>query len=244
MYVCVYNNKGMHYKKSKRNRKTVWHYFKIYFVSLFVSLVIFGIGSFFKPQFLCANTATCKSDLVVSVDNNAIGMFQGRKITPPKIDLAQAILQSSVLGVHVSNEKKHIYIDLSTQTLYAYEGDNQVMKTLISSGKWGRTPVGNFNIWQKLAVTRMAGGEGAAAYDLPNIQWVMYFYRDFGTHTAYWHNNFGHEMSHGCVNMRLVDAKELYAWTDGPVGKQLGTPVSVCSQFKEPGTCIQDNPIN
>ena len=90
----------------------------------------------------------------------------------------------------------------------------------------------------------MAGGQGADAYNLPNVQWVMYFYRDFGTHTAYWHNNFGYPMSHGCVNMRLIDARELYAWADGPSSERRGTPVSVCDQFKEPGTCIQKNPIN
>lgn len=234
----------MAYKRVKRSGKTIGHYLKVYFVSIFVSLAIFGVGSFFKPQFDCANSITCKSDLSVNVNNDAIGFFQGRKVVPPKVDLAQAIANSAVLGVRVSNEKKHIYIDLSTQTLYAYEGENQFMKVLISSGKWGRTPVGNFNIWQKLPVTRMAGGSGADYYNLPNIQWVMYFHRDFGTHTAYWHNNFGHAMSHGCVNMRLIDAKELYSWADGPSKGELGTPVSVCDQFEEPGTCIQKNPIN
>ena len=246
-------------KKIIKNRKTVWHYLKIYFLSLFLSLAIFAIGSFFKPQFDCANSLTCKSDLTLSVNNDAIGFFQGRKVLPPKIDLAKELQESAVLGVRVSNEEKHIYIDLSTQTLYSYEGKNQIMKTLISSGKWGRTPTGNFNIWQKLPVTRMAGGQGQDAYDLPNVQWVMYFYRDFGTHTAYWHNNFGHPMSHGCVNMRLIDAKALFAWADGPSGKNLGTPVSVCDKFEElasppaspnrgeqggSGTCIQKNPIN
>lgn len=234
----------MPYKKSIRNKKTIRHYLKNYFISIFVSLSIFAIGSFFKPQFNCANSATCKSDLSVNVDNNSIGFFQGRKVIPPKINLAQDILNSSVLGVHVSNEKKHIYIDLSAQTLYAYEGKTQMMKTLISSGKWGRTPVGNFNVWQKLPSTRMAGGQGADAYDLPNVQWVMYFHNDFGLHTAYWHNNFGHEMSHGCVNMRFVDARALYAWAEGPTSGQKGTPVSVCDQFKTPGTCIQNSPIN
>ena len=234
----------MSHRRIKRNRKSVGYYLKIYFISLFVSFTIFGIGSFFKPQFDCANSLTCKNDLTVSVDNNAIGFFQGREVVPPKVDLAQAIESSSVLGVRVSNEEKHIYIDLSTQTLYTYEGKNRIMKTLISSGKWGRTPTGNFNIWTKLPVTRMSGGSGADYYNLPNVQWVMYFYRDFGTHTAYWHNNFGHPMSHGCVNMRLIDAKELYVWADGPADGQLGTAVSVCSQFKEPGTCVQKNTIN
>ena len=56
-------------------------------------------------------------------------------------------------------------------------------------------------------------------YDLPNVPSTMYFYnaevpksRGYGIHGAYWHNNFGHPMSHGCVNMRTVDAEKLYHW--------------------------------
>lgn len=227
---------------SKRNKKskTVSHYLKVYFLSVFISSIIFAIGSFFQPQFLCANSKTCKSDLLVSVNNDIIGIFQGRKIAPPKVDLALVKVETSVLGVSVSDGKKHIYVDLSTQTLYGYQGTNQIIKVLISSGKWGRTPTGNFNIWTKLPVTRMAGGQGADAYDLPNVQWVMYFHNDFGFHTAYWHNNFGHPMSHGCVNMRLIDAKALYSWADGPIAKQLGTAVSVCSRFTGPNQCVQN----
>jgi hypothetical protein len=226
-----------------KNNKTIWHYFKIYFLSLFLGLAIFGIGSLFKPA-PCANSATCKSDLSISIDNDAIGIFQGRKITPPKIDLAMEELESAVLGVYVSNEEKHIYVDLSRQTLYAYEGNKKIMQALISSGKWGRTPTGNFNIWIKLRATRMAGGQGADAYDLPNVPWVMYYYNDFGLHGAYWHNNFGYPMSHGCVNMRPIDARELYNWIDPPIPGQKGTAVSVCDQFVEPGICVQDDPIN
>ncbi|MBI2268559.1 MAG: L,D-transpeptidase [Candidatus Blackburnbacteria bacterium] len=51
----------------------------------------------------------------------------------------------------------------------------------------------------------------------------MFFYnkdiaksRGFSLHGAYWHNNFGHPMSHGCVNMRIVDAQKLYNWIDPP----------------------------
>lgn len=228
----------MGYRKIK-NKKTVWHYLKIYFFSLFLSTIIIGVGYFFKPA-PCANSITCKSDLSVSIDNDASGIFQGRKIIPPKIDLAMDTLKFSVLGEHVSNEKKHIYVDLSTQTLYAYEGTTQIMKTLISSGKWGRTPVGNYSIRQKLRATRMAGGQGADAYDLPNVPWVMYYYNDFGLHGAYWHNNFGYPMSHGCVNMRPVDARELYSWADGPTASKPGTAVSVCNQFTPPNNCVQD----
>lgn len=218
-----------------------------YLVSAFVGIVFFVGASFLlKSQPDCANSRTCKSDLLVNIDNNAIGIFQGRKVVPPKIDLALDILEPkfAVLGASVSSSEKHVYINLETQTLYAYQGKTQVLKTLISSGKWGRTPVGNFNVWTKLHSTRMSGGSGADYYNLPNVPYVMYFYRDFGFHGAYWHNNFGHTMSHGCVNMRIVDAKALYDWIDGPTKDRKGTAVSVCNKFVSPNTCVQENPIN
>lgn len=221
---------------------------KIYFISVVIGLLSFTVSSYFlKPQQPpCANSLTCKSDLSLNIDNNAVGIFQGRKVTVPKIDLALDNLdpRSLVLGANAAKGHKHIYINLATQTLYAFQGETQVMKTLISSGKWGRTPVGNFNVWTKLRSTRMAGGQGADAYDLPNVPYVMYFYNDFGLHGAYWHNNFGHPMSHGCVNMRIVDARDLFNWIEGPTKDNKGTPVSVCNKFIAPSKCVQENPVN
>lgn len=228
-------------------KKNIHHHLRTYFISFFLCVAVFAVGYLLKPA-LCANSKTCISDLSVSINNNVIGFFQGHKVIPPKVDLKvdlnKNVPESPALSVPTASGAKHIYVDLSTQTLYAYQGETQFMTTLISSGKWGRTPVGNFNIWEKLPVTRMTGGEGADAYDLPNVQWVMYFYNDFGLHGAYWHDNFGHPMSHGCVNMRLIDAKKIYDWADGPTSKRLGTAVSVCNQFKMPRTCTQDQPIN
>jgi lipoprotein-anchoring transpeptidase ErfK/SrfK len=40
----------------------------------------------------------------------------------------------------------------------------------------------------------------------------MYFFRGYAIHGAYWHNNFGTPVSHGCVNMRVEEAKALYEW--------------------------------
>ena len=147
------------------------------------------------------------------------------------------------MGARVSTEEKHIYVDLSKQTLYAYQDDKLIFKTLISSGKWGRTPTGNFNIWSKFRATRMSGGSGADYYNLPNVPYTMYFYGDFGLHGAYWHNNFGHTMSHGCVNMREIDAKAVFEWADGPAKNSLGTAVSICDEITTDNKCIQKNPV-
>lgn len=225
--------------------KTVGHYIKIYFVSVLAGLAVFVIGNYLLSlQTPCANSGTCHSDLSLSIDNNSFGLFEGHKVVPPKIDLALDSYRSTVLGTNDPSGEKHIYVDLAAQKLYAYEGEEQIFQTLIASGKWGRTPVGNFNIWEKLRATRMAGGEGADAYNLPNVPYVMYFYHDFGLHGAYWHNNFGHVMSHGCVNMRIVDARTVFEWADGPTNEHLGTPVSVCNSFTEPNHCVQNNPVN
>ena len=50
-------------------------------------------------------------------------------------------------------------------------------------------------------------------YYLTNVPYTMYFYRGYGLHGTYWHNNFGHPMSHGCVNLKTPDAKWLFDWT-------------------------------
>ncbi|MGA2091774.1 MAG: L,D-transpeptidase [Endomicrobiales bacterium] len=191
----------------------------------------------------CANSSSCPSDLSLKIDNNALGMFDGRRVFPPKIYLSQAIPAKSVLGASTAPGVKHIYVDLSSQTLYAYQGNTLVYKTFVSTGKWDPTPTGNFYIWEKLLSTTMAGGSGDDAYNLPNVPYVMYFYNDFGLHGAYWHDNFGHPMSHGCVNLRQVDAKVLYDWADGPDGNTPGTEVSICDQITQGTQCVQNNPV-
>jgi lipoprotein-anchoring transpeptidase ErfK/SrfK len=50
-------------------------------------------------------------------------------------------------------------------------------------------------------------------YYLPDVPYTMYFYKDYGIHGTYWHNNFGTPMSHGCVNMVTAEAGWLYNWS-------------------------------
>lgn len=103
-----------------------------------------------------------------------------------------------------------IGINLNTQTLTAYEGNNAVFSTLISSGSTFPTPTGTYSILYRVRSQRMTG----PGYDLPNVPWVMYFTnRGHAIHGAYWHNNFGRPMSHGCINMRPGEAEWLYNFT-------------------------------
>lgn len=112
---------------------------------------------------------------------------------------------------------KKIEINLSEQRLYAYNGNILVYSFPISSGNpWTPTVTGTFYPWIKLRYDEMIGGSWAQGdyYDLPNVPYVVYFYQGYALHGTYWHNNFGHPMSHGCVNLRTSDMAELYYWID------------------------------
>ena len=111
-------------------------------------------------------------------------------------------------------DEKWIEVDLTTQTLYAYEGETRVFTATVSTGK-GNTPTvqGKFRILRKYESQLMAG----PGYYLPNVPYIMYFYGNFALHGAYWHDKWGTPTSHGCVNLKREDAKWLYDWTDPPV---------------------------
>ena len=109
-----------------------------------------------------------------------------------------------------------IEVNLSEQTLTAWQGDAAVMHTYISSGLPNTpTVTGHFKIGTKYSSQRMVG----PGYDLPGVPWVMYFYSGYAIHGAYWHNNFGSPMSHGCVNMSPGESQMLYSWA--PAGTEV-----------------------
>lgn len=177
-----------------------------------------------------------------STDQSAI--FNNRKLSVPKYIAdkpKERVVQKDVLGDTASN--KRIEVDLTNQRLYAYEGDRLVYNFLVSTGKWGRTPTGTFRIWVKLRYTKMSGGNQALGtyYYLPNVPFVMFFSgpnasqsAGYSLHGTYWHNNFGHPMSHGCVNMKTEEVEQIYYWAQPDLrGKN-----SIHSSADNPGTEI------
>jgi lipoprotein-anchoring transpeptidase ErfK/SrfK len=128
-------------------------------------------------------------------------VYVGQRLTIPG---------ASTQTTHATGDgERWIDVNLSTQTLVAYVGQEAVFRTQVSTGTW-RTPtvVGTFRVYVKLESTRMQG----PGYDLPNVPYVMYFYQGYGLHGTYWHSNFGTPMSHGCVNLSVDDARWLYNW--------------------------------
>jgi hypothetical protein len=124
------------------------------------------------------------------------------KIQPPEIDSSQELAQK----VLAADPNTWVDINLSSQTLCLFHGGGTNCFAVSTGMPWTPTPTGTFSIWTKLSSTLMAG----PGYYLPGVPWTMYFYRGYGIHGTYWHNNFGHPMSHGCVNMRTPEAQFVY----------------------------------
>jgi lipoprotein-anchoring transpeptidase ErfK/SrfK len=101
------------------------------------------------------------------------------------------------LPVWAIDEDRWIDVDLGQQRLTAYEMMTPVKSYLVSTGlPQTPTPVGQYRIWIKLKTDDMAGED----YYIEDVPWVMYFHLGYGLHGVTWHANFGHQMSHGCVN--------------------------------------------
>ena len=108
-----------------------------------------------------------------------------------------------------STSGRWIDVDLSAQRLTAYQGNTAVRSTLVSTGlPRTPTPTGQFRVYVKYASTTMSG----PGYYLTNVPYTMYFYRGYGLHGTYWHSNFGHPMSHGCINLPTPEAQWLFNW--------------------------------
>lgn len=123
-------------------------------------------------------------------------------------------------------EDKRIDVSLGTQTLTAFEYEQIVFQTKISSGiattrqnpgdLSTKTPVGEFRIITKYPSKHMGNGSLFATpddYELPGVPWTSFFHEaGYAFHGTYWHDNFGTPMSRGCVNMRIEEAKWLFRW--------------------------------
>lgn len=169
-------------------------------------------------------TGEYQEDEKMATFNDQPVEYKMAKLIPSEEALKQQ--EGAVLGAQT--DERWIEIDLSDQRLYAHNGDNIDYEFLVSSGKWAPTPTGEFRIWIKLRYTLMHGGtkEKHTYYYLPNVPYTQYFYNAYGLHGTYWHNNFGHPMSHGCVNLATPDAEKLFYWTSPMVfeGKGVAYP--------------------
>lgn len=129
----------------------------------------------------------------------------------------------------LAENEKWIDVDIEKQVVVALEGKRAVFAARISSGRrnpWDDkhdypTPTGQYHIREKHVTTTMDGDLAAdGPYSIEDVPWVMYFKGSYALHGAFWHDDFGHPRSHGCINLAPQDARALFLWAEPrlPIG--------------------------
>ena len=162
---------------------------------------------------------------VVGREGDWLQIDQPGKGAPPRYIHGYYVKKAEIPPSLPFDPQKWIEIKIASQTLKAWEGEKLVKAVKVSTGAldWrfgfdARTPRGEFKIYYKLPVSRMVSTQPGDQYDYWS-PWVMYFHGAYTIHGATWHNQFGTPRSHGCVNLKVPDAKWLYEWT--PIGTRV-----------------------
>jgi L,D-transpeptidase catalytic domain len=158
-------------------------------------------------------------------------------------DLARASRAPAPAEVTGPRER-WVDVDTSSQTLVAYEGPRPVYATLVSTGRGAPgsssvTPPGVHRIWVKIFASDMANVQSQDIephYSLEDVPYVQFFDDAVALHGTYWHGDFGHPRSHGCVNLSPLDAHWLFDFTEPrvPAGWAAAYPASV-----DPGSVVR-----
>ena len=145
-------------------------------------------------------------------------------------------LANPVNATFSTGADRRIEVFLDKQRVNVIE-NGEVIKTLKASTGKSKTPTvtGSFYIYARFPTKTMKstglkpGQKGY--YEVKDVPYAQYFYEGYAFHGAFWHNNFGHPASHGCINLATrkkngrkgvnEDAGWLYHWAS------LGVPVTV-----------------
>lgn len=111
--------------------------------------------------------------------------------------------------------EKRIEISIDKQRLSYFVGPHHINSIPVSTGLPGlETPKGEYKVLKKLDVHVYRGKD----YEFKNTKWNLLFklhsLGNYYIHGAYWHNNFGRKMSHGCVNVSYKNIEPIYNWAD------------------------------
>ncbi len=136
----------------------------------------------------------------------------------------------------VAPGEKWIHVNVTEQTVIAYEGDTPVYASLTATGRRAYpTFTGLYRIYAKVRAGPMRWEDSTPPYNLANVPWIMYFNQDQALHASYWHDLFGSVRSAGCVNLSPHDAYWLFHWAT-PIYED-GAKV-VNSTDENPGTWV------
>ena len=141
------------------------------------------------------------------------------------IDQMSRVDPAKKMPAWANQGEKWIDINVTRQTLVAYEGTTPVYATLVSTGEAGlddpkttkSTTRGIFRIHTKYLTATMDSKTVGEEFELRDVPYVQYFHEGYALHGAYWHDVFGQPKSHGCINLAPEDARRLFFWTEPQV---------------------------
>lgn len=173
----------------------------------------------------CRQQPSTSGAIITTLPEGSVVQFTGPASNgwQPVICAGKAgfISTAYITGIAIGSGELWVDVNLSTQYMRVYRGSTVILGTYVSTGRPGfDTPTGTWRVNTKLPSQTMSGVIGGEYYNVPDVPWVMYFTNwGHAIHGAYWHNNFGHTMSHGCVNLPVGTAAWLYA--QAPIGMRV-----------------------
>jgi lipoprotein-anchoring transpeptidase ErfK/SrfK len=154
--------------------------------------------------------------------DTALGQISQGLLSAKGLQLNLPITTQAFGASTAADFDKLIEVNIVTKQMYLYDKGQLTHSYLISAGAPATpTPIGEFKIYQKLAVQDMHGfNANGTKYFQPHVHWINYFLPGgYAVHGVYWHPSswFGAiNSSHGCVGLLDNQAKEVYDWA--PIG--------------------------
>jgi lipoprotein-anchoring transpeptidase ErfK/SrfK len=159
----------------------------------------------FTPTATFTNTPTATPTPLPTSTRTPTKVPTKTRVPPTKTPSGPSL--SGSVPSNIQADQRWVDVDLTHQRAYAYQGSQVVRSFVVSTGiSIYPTVTGQYHIYVKYRYADMSG----VGWYLPDVPYVMYFYRGYGLHGTYWHHNFGTPMSHGCVNFTIPDAAWLF----------------------------------
>lgn len=177
------------------------------------------------------NSGECELEVVkAKVDFEKAGEYKvTAKATDPSGNVtteeAHVIVQEPKYGA----KGTYVYVSIDHQELtYFVDGEVVLATPVVTGNSWGHnTPKGTFRINNKGRNITLKGREdNGDEYESFVRYWMPFLGSSYGLHDADWRGRFGGTIyqgggSHGCVNMPIPMAAELYDMIE------IGTPVLI-----------------
>lgn len=169
-----------------------------------------------------------------SVDNERAYLRTQPSMALLRADIRVATTPPSVPPEVRSEDEPWVDVDLANNILYAFKGQQLVRIFLVSAAT--ETPKGLYRIYWKQDRSIFDRQQQRNAYYLESVPFVMYFKDAYALHGAYWHNDFGINETHGCINLSPLDARWLFSflWPTLPPGY-----ASLRADARTPGSWVR-----